>query len=180
MGNGRDRDAELRQLREETPQLAEFIEYVDELGRESDRGAVLVAATRIEELLGEAIAARLVNHPDTNQLLVGFNAPLGTFSARILAALALGVISEIEYRRCTTIRKIRNEFAHKLRVTFDDRKIIDLCENLDITRPFNGSLRDQFASAASVTVAHLTRRAEHVSKERLIWKFWGFTDLAGR
>lgn len=31
---------------------------------------------------------------------------------------------------CDTLRKIRNEFAHSHRVTFDDRKVMDLCKNL--------------------------------------------------
>lgn len=180
MGRTRSRERDLARLREETPQLAEFIEYADELDRESDRGAVLVAATRIDELLREAILARLVDHLDTAKLLDGFNAPLGTFSARTLAALALGVISEREYRDCVTIRKVRNEFAHKLAVTFQDRKIIDLCGSLALGsrhRDFPDDHRRQFTSTAFVLVAYLTRRAEHVAKERLTWRFWGFTDI---
>jgi mannitol operon repressor len=177
------KDADRRRVREESRQLADFLEYVEELDRESERGAVLVAATRVDELLREAIAARLVDHPDTAALLDGFNAPLGTFSARTLAAMALGLLSENEYRDCIAIRKIRNEFAHKLGVNFGDQKIVDLCNNLTLgftSRDSPDDHRQRFSSAAFVLVAYLTRRAEHASKERLTWRYWGFTDITDR
>jgi DNA-binding MltR family transcriptional regulator len=49
------------------------------------------------------------------QLLEGFNAPLGTFSARIKASLALGLITKEQYADLEHLRKIRNEFAHHWR-----------------------------------------------------------------
>jgi mannitol operon repressor len=178
----RQTDAEARRkIRKETPQFADFLDYTDELGRESDRGAVLVAATRIDELLREAISARLIEHQDTQMLLHGFNAPLGTFSARILAAFALGILSEDEYRKCNTIRKIRNEFAHRLGISFNDQRIRDLCATLGpATMGMEADFRRRFSSAAVVLVAHLTRRAEHVSKERVAWQFWGFPEFNRR
>jgi DNA-binding MltR family transcriptional regulator len=48
---------------------------------------------------------------------------LGTFAARIAAAYSMGLISDLEYKDCELIRKIRNEFAHKVHMSFkDDRE----------------------------------------------------------
>jgi DNA-binding MltR family transcriptional regulator len=48
----------------------------------------------------------------SKDLLFGFNAPLGTFSARTKAAYVMGLIERKEYEEINIIRKIRNEFGH--------------------------------------------------------------------
>ncbi len=48
----------------------------------------------------------------STKLLEGFNAPLGTFSARIKAAYSLGLINKSQFDDLERLRKIRNEFAH--------------------------------------------------------------------
>jgi DNA-binding MltR family transcriptional regulator len=72
----------------------------------------------LDDHLGESITARLVSHSTVSKLITGFNAPLGTFSARITGALALGVISEDEYHDLEIIRVVRNHFAHQLKASF--------------------------------------------------------------
>ena len=96
------------------PHLREFRAFLEALNKESERGAVLVAATMLEDLLGRSIHAFLIAHEETDRLLEGFNAPLGTFSAWAIAAFALGILSEREFRECERIRKIRNVFAHNV------------------------------------------------------------------
>lgn len=105
-----------------------------EFMRESDRGVALVSAAMIDDLLGRCIRAFLLDRPETERLLNGFNAPLGTLSARTAAAFALGLLHERDYRDCETIRKVRNEFAHNVHVKFTDQKITDLCSNLWLHR----------------------------------------------
>jgi DNA-binding MltR family transcriptional regulator len=97
------------------PHLSEFLAFLKELNKETERGAALAAAAMIDDLLGRALQAFLIENKGAQALLSGFNAPLGTFSSKIAAAYALGVISEREYRECELIRKIRNEFALKYR-----------------------------------------------------------------
>jgi DNA-binding MltR family transcriptional regulator len=83
------------------------------LGQESDRGCILVAAAWIDELLGDLIRARLIDHKQTiDNLFSGANAPIGTLSARINFAHAMGVIEEDEWKAMHSIRALRNAAAH--------------------------------------------------------------------
>ena len=117
-------------LAETHPHLAGFVPFLDDLNKESERGAVLIASAYIEDQLGQIIAAFLLESARSKHLLAGFNAPLGTFSARATAAEALGLISEEEYCDLTFIRKIRNEFAHSHRATFSNARVVQMCRNL--------------------------------------------------
>lgn len=112
------------------PHLKEFLPFLDAHNKESTRGAVLIACSYLEELLGDVINAFLLLGSDKEQLLTGFNAPLGTFSARIKAAHCMGLISNNERDDCDTLRRIRNEFAHNHKASIKDQKIVDLCKNL--------------------------------------------------
>ena len=56
-----------RSLAEKHPHLAGFVPFLDDLNKESERGAVLIAAFLIESVCRK-------------QLLEGFNAPLGSHS----------------------------------------------------------------------------------------------------
>lgn len=80
-----------------------------------DRGLVLSLAAFAEDALGALLREFMAPVEATKHLLEGFNAPLGTFSSRIKACLALGLISNEQYRDLEHLRKIRNEFAHHWR-----------------------------------------------------------------
>jgi hypothetical protein len=74
------------------PEEAERLDltrFAAEFNRESDRGAVLVAASRLDEVLKGILLAYLRDTKSASDLLDGFNAPLGTFSARAAACHAM-------------------------------------------------------------------------------------------
>lgn len=154
---------EEKDIWEAPPQLREFVKFLTALNAESDRGAVLIAAAMLDD-------------EETKRLLEGFNAPLGTLSARILGAFALGILSEREYRECERIRKIRNVFAHNVHASFGEQKLRDLCANLE------GSAKDyddvqvdakgQFTTAAVGLISSLTNRAHYVGQRRLEYGNW--------
>jgi mannitol operon repressor len=154
------------------PHLAEFIKFLDSLNKESDRGGVLIAATMVDDLLERIITSFLLDHTETEKLVDGFNAPLGTLSARSLAAHALGLVSAREYAEIGTIRKIRNRFAHDIHVSFDDQQIKDLCRNLTYRAQDSSELvvntKDQFTTAATSLILSLTNRPHYVSMKRLV------------
>jgi mannitol operon repressor len=158
--------------------IDEFRKYIDELNQESDRGAVLVSVAMIDDLLEKIILAFLIESKNTTELLSGFNAPLGTFSARILAAYSLGLISENEYAECNRLRKIRNEFAHNVYKRFNDQKMKDLCADL----VFASTLLSQptaipkarFLSSATSLILLLTNRPHHISQRRLKFERWPY------
>ena len=158
------------------PHLADFLPFLDILRAESARGATLVAASYIENLLHHILKAHFIEGKPSDQLLTGFNAPLGSLSAKIAAATALGLINERESRECSLIRRIRNKFAHEVSPTFEDPGISDLCIELsyrampydDVTVSAEGS----FTSAAVSFILNLTNRAIYVSRERGSERQW--------
>lgn len=158
------------------PHLKEFLPFLDTHNAESPRGAVMVACAFLDEQLRGIIDAYLIENSDKALLLDGFNAPLGSFSARIKAAHCLGLISDVERDDCDTLRKVRNEFAHGHRVTFDDQKVVDLCNNLHHSaKPYGDvevSVFGLFSSAAVGLALALLNRAHYVGVERLTKRTW--------
>lgn len=158
--------------------LAEFRIFLDSLNRESDRGSVLISTAMLDELLQQIIASFLIEHPDTDKLVEGFNAPLGTFSARSLAAHAMGLISAREYAELGTLRKIRNRFAHDIHVSFEDQQIVSLCRNLTFRAHDYGEVivfaKGQFVTAATSLILNLTNRPHYVAQQRLAVRAWPY------
>ena len=95
-----------KSLNKLTQGLFETLKYQD------DRGAVLSAASFAEELLGDLLAAFMLEGKASKDLLHGFSAPLGTFSTRIKMAYSLGLIDDTSRSALDRIRKLRNSFAH--------------------------------------------------------------------
>lgn len=165
-----------RSFEEKNPHLREFLKFLDALNKESDRGAALIAAAMLDDLLGRSILAFLIAHEETKRLLEGFNAPLGTLSARALCAFALGVLSEEEFRECERIRKIRNVFAHNVHSSFEDQKLRQMCATLNFSAKDYGDVRvdakGQFTTAAVALISDLTNREHYVSQQRLKYGNW--------
>jgi DNA-binding MltR family transcriptional regulator len=160
------------------PHLADFLPHLDNLNKESERGAVVLSCSFVEDQLRNIILAFLVSGEEATELVEGYNAPLGSFAARASAACALGLISKTEHEEITTLRKIRNVFAHDFRITFADKKIIALCKKLkfsakDYEDVVVGSF-SQFSTAAVALTLSLTNRENRVSKKRLSPGDWQY------
>lgn len=156
--------------------------FVEELKSETDRGLPLVGAALIDEKLFEALDAFFIEGKSSKKLLSEGNAPLGTFSSKIDACYALGLIDEFEYQEIGVIRKIRNEFAHaKHGLSFETKKIKDYCTSLqaeipqDLDIPTDGP-RFKFMNSVVCIVLRLYYRATWVQKERRSPKAWRVTD----
>lgn len=153
------------------PHLAEFLPFLDVLNSESSRGGVLVAAAFLENLLFKIIQAFLIEGKPQEQILSGFNAPIGSLSAKIALAAALGLISERERRECKLKRRIRNKFAHNVHPSFDDNDIKDLSLELTFRAMPYGEVgidaKGSFSSASVALIINLTNRPPYVPKARL-------------
>lgn len=158
------------------PHLKAFGAFLDELNAESPRGAALTSAAMLDNLLQEIIAAFLISGDPAKALLQGFNAPLGTQSAREKAAMALGLLTEKEFAEAETIHQIRNEFAHGVHVSFDTPKIVALCRKLTMDAKPNGlnawDARAAFTSAAVGLILNLTNRPAYVKQRALKLGQW--------
>lgn len=156
---------------ENIPQeISKMNEYLSHIRQESDRGAVLSFAAVIEERLKEVILLFLMDNKSSVKLLDGFNAPLGTFSAKILMAHALGLISEKEFKEIQTLRKIRNRFAHSLEKidfeTNDIKSILYTLPTLGDSEEFRNNPRAFFYHWASILLTRLLWRNKFSIKEK--------------
>lgn len=154
------------------PHLIPFTEFLAEFNKETERGAALTAAALLDDLLQKVIEAFLVKNKSGKSLSDGFNAPLGTLSSRIVACHAMGLISDEEYRECELIRKIRNEFAHKMKMSFEIEPVRGLSSSMHYKVPDERAPRGQFTSSAVVMLMRLTNRAHYVGQKSLTYQEW--------
>jgi len=131
-----------------------MLQLTNEFRDESDRAAAVLAAAYLDHLLGELISATMTAEPEEveEMLFQKGNGPLGTFSARIDTAYCLGLLSRDERGDLHLIRKIRNDFAHKLAgMSFEGTQTIaNRCRELKSAR-IGGrpkSLRESFSKAS--------------------------------
>ena len=131
---------------------------VKELEGQSDRGTAIVGAAYLEERLEEAIRSRFVSGVSSdviNRLFEGYG-PLASFAAKVDIAHSLGLLGTHSLHDAHSIRKIRNDFAHKADpVSFSDAAIASKCGALWLpanilwpgaTEPPKAA-RDQFIAA---------------------------------
>lgn len=144
--------------------------FLNSFYKETDRGAALMAGSIIDEILKEIILKFLSDKKESLSLVDGFNAPLGTFSSRILAAYSLGLIEEVEYFEIESIRKIRNLFGHSWADTdFNTPKIKAQIQKL----PFQEDThRKTFNHTVANLLGELIWRTHYVEKERRVIKKW--------
>lgn len=158
------------------PHLKEFFPYLETAKSESARGKVLVSTGFLEERLKQMLLAFFVaDSRSATELVAGANAPLGTFSSRIGACSALGLITETEAHDLTLIRRIRNDFAHDIHTSFETRSVIERCkllklkahdyigENMgEVIIPACG----QFETASVSLIMNFTNRPHYVQQQR--------------
>ena len=93
-----------------------LLRYFRSLFSESDRGCVLLVASRLDESLEELHRAyvNLRASPSDKLLDILFrpHGPLSTFAARIQLGHAYGLIPREVYDDCERLRKLRNDAAH--------------------------------------------------------------------
>tara|TARA_R110002096_G_scaffold264344_4_gene457871 strand:+ start:595 stop:1254 length:660 start_codon:yes stop_codon:yes gene_type:complete len=112
-------------------QVPFYSAFLSEFQEETDRGAALLSVSLFDEVLTKTLLVFLADEKETKELLIGSMSPLSSFAAKTKLCYSLGLLNDFEYREIDTIRKIRNEFAHKgLGLTFQNEKIIKLCRKL--------------------------------------------------
>lgn len=115
----------------EWPELADFMAECEAIGTASPRATILVSAAMIERVVIRLLKQFLIDSPITEKLVGDApQAPLGTFSARCLAAQALGLITEDEAKCLKIIRDIRNEYAHRLNSNINEESVRSRVKNL--------------------------------------------------
>jgi DNA-binding MltR family transcriptional regulator len=119
------------------PEFDRFEKIMNELFCDNERAAVLVAVALIDDLVNELIIKYtfIENDEDIVAELTDpmRNSPLGTFVSRIKFAYAIGLISKEQMNDLKIVAKIRNMFAHRTTISFQDPEVITLCSKLEKT-----------------------------------------------
>lgn len=119
-------------LREETELKSQDLQgFVAEFQNESDRATAILGAALLDEKLRQLLTAFLVDDNVQVALLLDVEQPIGSFGARIRLAYCLGLVARSLFGVLTTIKAIRNAFAHQLHgLSFDSPNIARDCEKL--------------------------------------------------
>lgn len=98
----------------EYPEVKEIFSHLfDTLLDESERGAIIIGTTKVEEQLEKYIRKILPNDSKTyTKKLLDYPGVLSSFSSKIELAYAFRLINENLYTSLNALRKIRNEAAH--------------------------------------------------------------------
>jgi hypothetical protein len=119
------------------PIVDDLSEFVLELGKEADRSAVIVGATKIDVTLGKLLKVVLFPSAGGKDDLFDTERPLSEFSAKISLAYRLGLIDHDLEHAIHLIRKIRNDFAHTL-----EQAKLSLAPNRDRVTQLSTHFRD--------------------------------------
>ena len=136
------------------------------LREHDERGLVLCLAAFAEEALGRLLTAFLLPVTTTKDLLIGFNAPLGTFSARIKACYSLGLINQEQFRDLEYLRKIRNEFAHSWESTsLSQDKLASFSRNMSFSfleKAYPETNAEKIRGSIAALLADITSMAQQI------------------
>jgi hypothetical protein len=105
-------DNEREKYKSGDPDMDNLNRFQSLVRKQDDRGLALSLAAFAEDTLGRLLIIYLREEKQAKELVEGFNAPLGTLSARIKAAFALGLLTRDQFEDLEISRKIRNAFAH--------------------------------------------------------------------
>jgi hypothetical protein len=94
-------------------ELFQFMDFILEFSRESDRAAVVLAAAKLDLTLRELLENALLPCTTRSDDLFDGMGPLNSFSAKIDLAFRLGLIDSGLAHSIHTVRKLRNDFAHE-------------------------------------------------------------------
>lgn len=160
----------------DSDEIQDLLSFSDAFNNESNHGAALIAASRVDEVLKGILKSFLLNGKPSDMLLDGMNAPLGTLSSRANAAHALGLIQDNELHEISIIRKIRNEFAHNWKgVSFNSEKIKSLCNELPEMSPLTRlekSPKNRFSTAVYILLTDLLWRETLVKDQKVKQQAW--------
>lgn len=152
----------------------EWLDLLTALEKETERGRALMQAHFLDDFLGRALRNYMVGGEGARKLMAGFNAPFGTFSAKIAGAAALGLIDDREFKLLDAFRECRNVYAHSIAADFTGKKVKKALATL--AQAFNlepGSAPDFVIEyAGRMLVTELINRPAWAEQKRLRVELW--------
>ena len=157
------------------PSDPEFNEFLTEYQKESERASVVLAGAYLDHQLCRLLNATLVDE-STDCSRLTKRGPLGSFSSRITACYAFGLITKEERDDLDQARDIRNKFSHELHgLSFGDVDIARACGTFKCNAEAFGRLgeslrhyprdsRALFNLAAALLAYYLKRRVDNAER----------------
>lgn len=93
---------------------ADCLLIMEELIADSDRAAIIIAVSILEDSLGAGIRCYFMM-PESSDALLSNGGPLSTFAAKIEMARQLGLVAEREANHLKVLKDIRNVCAHSMK-----------------------------------------------------------------
>ena len=153
------------------PYVDELNSLLESLHEHDDRSLVLTIAAFAEDTLELLLLGYLREPKQAKELVNGFNAPLGTLSARIKAAFVFGLIRKDGYQTLEILRKIRNKFAHNWDgVSLDREDIASLINQLSISRREEYGIGESETYEASARVRLIGKASDILIDMRMLAK----------
>ncbi|MBI1836459.1 MAG: hypothetical protein HYR91_04250 [Flavobacteriia bacterium] len=139
----------------------------------NDRAIVVVGVAYLEDLLLFCLENYFPSNSSTVKKMLNHTGIIGNFSAKTDLLYSLGFISKIIKNDLDKIGQIRNAFAHKIIISFDDEKIKELCSQLkwheismNMNAPKEATSRNVFQVGVNTLVAHLSGIASITRSEK--------------
>jgi len=95
-----------------------------------DRAIVIIGGSYLDIVLEHVLLAFFPEDDNEVTRLIQYNQPLGTFGNKVRMAYCLGLIEKVVKEDLKLVGKIRNQFAHDLYASFDDKVIKSWCNEL--------------------------------------------------
>lgn len=145
----------------------DFTQLITEMFAQSDRASAVVAASVLDELLERCLVRFIREDKKAKELMFDVYKPMSSFKAKTDLAYFLSLLSHDERSDLDTIRRIRNDFAHKFdTLTFSSPGIETLCTQLVGFRRTNppAELKLSPLDTFRFCVTLLAGRLDHLSK----------------
>jgi hypothetical protein len=108
----------------------------DEIETASPRAGTLVAAAFVENHLEHLLRSKMTSDEKLLTEVFGPSHILGSFAAKINIGYLMKLYSKKTWKELDTIKDIRNDFAHKLDVSYETQSVKDRCANLILWKNF--------------------------------------------
>jgi len=128
----------LKQLSRQRGDIVDALTQLEYFQRSEDRPAAILVSTHLEDSIQDLILTKMVplNSTELGEMFSG-DRLLGTFSAKIQIAYALGLIGPKTRRDLDLIRLVRNAFAHSRKtIRFATKEVADVCDQLTMLERF--------------------------------------------
>jgi hypothetical protein len=139
----------------------------------SDRSLAIVGAAFVDTLMEHILRNFLVADEKEVARLLKPDQALGTFGSRAVLIYCLGLVGKIIRNDLRLLAKIRNRFAHDLRVSFEDEPVRSWCRDFKwheigmmMPAPDGATTREIFEVSVNQLICHLNGIASIARIER--------------